>query len=238
MTNLSSPKVRALVIYDEPTGDKRSDQQLCKAFTGQDVDTVWAKARAWAARGLSPDAEFQIFVLPDDDITGSSRLSGLPKEKREHPLFRQGYNLGYSHRAHEEALSEFRQSGGGPVRDASAATFDVTAGQLLGRLVPGVRVVRDLIELTDDTCTTETPCCGRRITLSIPGEGETLPAVCCRCRVTYQVAVVQEDPDGYSDDEPPYVAVFVAEHLDVAAAKHRAGKWEAISCHSSDRKPL
>jgi hypothetical protein len=145
---------------------------------------------------LSPDAESQIFLLPDDDITGSSRLSGLPRGKREHPLFRQGYNLGYSHRAHEEALSEFRQSGGGPVRDASTATSDVTAGRLLGRLVPGVRVVRDLIELTDDTCTTETPCCGWRITLSIPGEGETLSAVFCRCRVTYQVAVARKIPTG------------------------------------------
>lgn len=228
MTELDSPKVRALVIYDDPTGGKQQDRQLCKAFISQDVETVRGNAQAWAVRELSPDTEFQIFVLPDDDITDSFMLSGLPETKRKHPLFRQGYNLGYSHRIHEEALGEFRQSAGRPVRDGSTATFDVTAGQLLGRLVPGIRVVRDLIELTDDTCTTETPCCGRRITLSIPGEGETLPAVCCRCRVTYQVAVVQEDPDGYSDDEPPYVAVFVAEHLDVAAAKHRKGKWEPM----------
>jgi hypothetical protein len=76
--------------------------------------------------------------------------------------------------------------------------------------------------------TTEVPCCGRRITIPAPGNGETSPAACCRCRVLYTAAVAEEERDGYSD-EPPKVAVFVVEHVNVAVAQHRAGKWERSS---------
>lgn len=160
---------------------------------------------------------------------GPPNLSDLPEAERSHPLFRRGYNLGYSHRAHKEALAELHQRGPlAPCGEAARvpATFDVTSGALLHRLTPGSRIARELISHTDKEISTETPCCGRRITLPTPDEHQIRPAMCCRCHLSYQVAVVQEEPDGYNDGEPPYVALFEVTHLDVAAAQHRTGKWE------------
>lgn len=158
-----------------------------------------------------------------------SALSELPKAEREHPLFRRGYNLGYSHRSREESLAELQQRGPQSLLDSAATateTFNVTSGGLLDHLAPGVRAARDLVEITEEKITTETPCCGRRITLQVPSEDHTRPAMCCHCRIIYQVVLIQEEPDGYNDSEPPHVAVFVVEHLSAAVAQHRTGRWE------------
>jgi hypothetical protein len=112
------------------------------------------------------------------------------------------------------------------------ATFDVTSGALLDRLAPGVRVVRDLTSHTEKDISTETPCCGRRITLPTPDEHQTRPAMCCRCHIAYQVSLVREEPDGYNDGEPPHVALFVVIHVAVATARHRTGKWELANKRS------
>ena len=155
------------------------------------------------------------------------RLSDLPRELRAHPLFRQGYNRGYSDRSHEEFLAE-RLSGSGlatAIPTGSPPSFDVTAGGLRHRLAPGVTVARDLSALTAEFLSTETPCCGRGITLAVPQPERTRQAICCRCRVLFAVCLIQEEPDGFGDD-PQHVAIFVVEQTDVAVALHRAGRWE------------
>lgn len=156
-----------------------------------------------------------------------ARLSDLPPALRTHPFFREGYNRGYSDRARDESLTE-RPTGGNlsVTRTAnSSPIFDVTAGGLRHRLAPGLRAMRDISVLTAEHFITETPCCGRRITLAVPGRDETLTAVCCHCRVLFAVALIQEECDGF-DDEPSRVAMFVVEQLDIAVARHRAGRWE------------
>jgi hypothetical protein len=170
---------------------------------------------------------------------GPPNLSDLSEAERSHPLFRRGYNLGYSHRAHQEAVIELHQRGPQAPRGEAArvpATFDVTSGALLNRLEPGSQIARDLTSHTVKEISTETPCCGRHITLPTPGEHEMRSAMCCRCHLIYQVALVQEEPDGYNDCEPPYVALFVVTHLDVAAAQHRTGKWEPTN--NRIRRPI
>lgn len=163
------------------------------------------------------------FGSPDQPI-----FSDMSQADRSHPLFRRGYNLGYSDRAHEEALDELEKHGPRSARrnHVPTASFGVTAGDLLDRLEPGVRVLRELKKMTAAKITTETPCCGRRITLTMPDETETRPTMCCRCRITYSAGLIQEEPDGYTDDDPTYVAVFTVERTGVAAAAHRAGTWE------------
>jgi hypothetical protein len=171
---------------------------------------------------------------------GRLRLSELPEAERSHPLFRRGYNLGYAHRVHEEELTDLQQRGPRPPGGKAATapvTFDVTSGMLLNRLAPGVGVARDLTSHTDKDISTETPCCGRRITLPTPDEHQSRPAMCCRCRVTYQVSLVREEPDGYNDGEPPSVALFAVTHVGVAAARHRAGKWEPRSIIRGRNQP-
>lgn len=155
------------------------------------------------------------------------KLSELSPTLRAHPLFRQGYNRGYSDRADEEFQAETPISGNLSVDSTvnSSPIFDVTAGGLRHRLAPGVRAMRDLRTLTGEHFSTETPCCGRTITLAIPGLDETLPAVCCHCRVLFTVGLIEEERDGFAD-ESPLVALFVAEQLDIAVAQHRAGRWE------------
>jgi hypothetical protein len=165
--------------------------------------------------------------LPADP--SSTLLSDLPPSIRANPLFRQGYNRGYSDRAHAESWTDRR------TREALSATraanrspiFDVTAGGLRHRLAPGLRAMRDLSILTTQSFTTETPCCGRRITLDIPQLGETLPGFCCHCRALFAVGLMQEERDGFSD-EPLHVVMFMVEQTDVAIANHRAGKWERV----------
>jgi hypothetical protein len=159
--------------------------------------------------------------------SGVARLSDLPSSLRSHPFFRQGYNRGYSDRAHEEFLAN-----GPGYENRSVATamtsppiFDVTAGGLRHRLAPGVRAMRDVSKLTAESFVTETPCCGRRITLAVPGIDETLTAACCHCRVLFTVGLTQEEPDGFGDDSPQ-VAVFVVEQLGIGVAHHRTGRWE------------
>lgn len=166
---------------------------------------------------LGSDAEF-------------SRLSDLPPALRSHPFFRRGYNRGYSDRAREELLAD-RPVGtdmSSPMLMSQSATYDVTAGGLRHRLAPGVRAARDLSALTAEFLITDTPCCGRAVTLAIPVPGETRPAVCCHCRVLFAVGLIQEEPDGFGS-EPPHVAIFVVEQMDVAVALHRAGRWERHS---------
>ncbi|WP_329242794.1 hypothetical protein OG417_44745 [Actinoallomurus sp. NBC_01490] len=162
--------------------------------------------------------------------TEHPNLSDLPEAERSHPLFRKGYNLGYAHRALEDAPAELQQhrSQWAPAETATApATFDVTSGGLLDRLAPGVRALRDLLNHTDKHITTETPCCGRRITLPAPNEQQERAAMCCRCHITYRVSLIWEEPDGYNDGQAPPVALFVVVDVDVAPAQHRTGKWES-----------
>jgi hypothetical protein len=85
--------------------------------------------------------------------------------------------------------------------------------------------MRDISTLTAERFITETPCCGRRMTLATPRLDETLTAVCCHCQVLFSVGLVQEELDGFGD-EPSHVAMFVVEQLDIAVAQHRAGRWE------------
>jgi hypothetical protein len=92
--------------------------------------------------------------------------------------------------------------------------------------------MRDISTLTAESFTTETPCCGRRITLAIPQPDETTPGVCCRCRTLFAVGLVQEEQDGFGD-EPSHVAMFMVKQLDVAIAQHRVGKWEAAPARLS-----
>jgi hypothetical protein len=178
-------------------------------------------------------------VVTTDDtplsVPDSPSLSDLTDAERMHPLFRRGYALGYAHRAHEESFAEWDQRDPRPLRSSRTTPprgYGVTSGGLLGRLAPGVRVERDLLAVTDKDFTTETPCCGRGITLLIPDDDQTRPAACCRCRISYQVDLIQEEPDGYSDEPPPHIAVFVVEHLDVAMARHRVGTWEPTTRHT------
>jgi hypothetical protein len=161
---------------------------------------------------------------------GFSRLSDLSPEVRGHPLFRQGYNHGYSDRAREEHLARSPVGTGtaSPVLTRQSSIYDVTAGGLRHRLAPGARAIRDLSSLTTEFLVTDTPCCGRHVALAIPGPDETRPAVCCRCRVLFAVGLIQEEPDGFGG-ESPHVAIFVVEQMDVAVALHRAGRWERHS---------
>jgi hypothetical protein len=46
-------------------------------------------------------------TYPEDD----TKLSHLPEHVRNHPLFRQGHDLGYSNRAHDQHLAEMEQNG-------------------------------------------------------------------------------------------------------------------------------
>ena len=165
---------------------------------------------------------------PESPVEPSvARLSDLPLSLRSHPFFRRGYSRGYSDRAYEEFLARRPSDENRPaVRTAdSPPIFDVTAGGLRHRLAPGVRAMRDLSTVTAERFITETPCCGRHITLAIPGLDETLTAVCCHCRVLFAVGLMQEESDGFGD-EPPHVAIFVVEQLDIAVAQHRTGRWE------------
>lgn len=91
--------------------------------------------------------------------------------------------------------------------------------------------MRDLSALTNEFLTTDTPCCGRRVTLAIPGPDETRSAVCCHCRVLFTVGLIQEEPDGFGG-ESPHVAIFAVKQMDVAVAMHRAGRWERQSGYS------
>lgn len=146
---------------------------------------------------------------------------------RAHPLFRQGYNRGYSDRAHEEYMAGLPPEPD-PMPGATAAPpplFDVTVGGLQHRLAPQMRAARDLSSITAERFSTETPCCGRRITLPIPVQDQARPAVCCHCRALFTVALAQEEADGFGG-EPPHIAIFVVEQAGVAVAQHRAGKWE------------
>ena len=159
----------------------------------------------------------------DDD----ARLLHLPERVRRHPLFRQGYALGYGDRARDEHLAGTGQGGprlprGDPPEPPPS--YGVDAGGLRDRLVPGARVIRELSAVGERECVTEVPCCGRPVTIPVP-DGEASPAVCCRCGVIYAAAVAEEEPDGYND-EPLKVAVFVVEHVKAAPARHRAGRWE------------
>jgi hypothetical protein len=175
------------------------------------------------------------------------RILDLPQDEREHPLFRKGYNMGTAHaiqaaREQERAAAKELDP---PAIGPPPASFGVAGGGLLDQFVPGVRVERDLNNLTAHTqgaATTQTPCCGRQISLPVPkdqdsnpdgcpglgrdGDEQGVPAVCCRCRVFYTVCLVQEQPDGYSDDEPPNMAVFVVERTGLAIAQDRTGSWE------------
>jgi hypothetical protein len=157
-----------------------------------------------------------------------STWSELTKSERAHPLFRRGYNLGYSDRAHREFLAELDRRGLRSAQDSSTVApprYGVTDLMLRDRLTPGVRVYRDLAAMTEHQFTTETPCCGRQITVQRPPQDQDCLSVCCRCRFSYRVELVEEELDGFSDD-PTHVAVFTVEHVDVAVARHRAGKWE------------
>jgi hypothetical protein len=62
---------------------------------------------------------------------------------------------------------------------------------------------------------------------------ESTHAVCCRCHISYDVELVQEEQDGYTDDEPPHVAIFTTRNLDVAVARHRTSPWEPKRPRSS-----
>jgi hypothetical protein len=160
-----------------------------------------------------------------EDVT---QLLGLPEHVRTHPLLRQGYNIGASHRAHgphppEEGTRTPRGGSSGPT-----PFYGVTANGLRDRLVKGARIVRELSAASERDATTETPCCGWRITIPAPEDHEgSGPAFCCKCGALYSAAAAEEALDGYSD-EPPKVAVFAVEHVNVAVA-HRGGKWERRS---------
>lgn len=138
--------------------------------------------------------------------------------------------------AHEEELSQIaqpQQRSTPSSQPPSPRAFGVDSGALLEHLHPGVRVFRDLTAMTEQTITTQTPCCRRQITLPIPRDDESTPAVCCRCNVSYNVELIQEEPDGYTDDEPPHVAIFTTHHLDLAVARHRTSPWEPKRPRSS-----
>ena len=164
-----------------------------------------------------------------------ARLSHLPEHVRNHPLFRQGYDLGYSDRAHDEHLAEIRHSG---LRHGDAPqpprSYGVDTGGLRGRLIAGARVLRELSVVSEREFITEVPCCGRRITIPVLDDDQTSPAACCHCRVLYAAALAEEEPDGYHD-EPSKVAVFIVEHANLAAARHRAGRWELPRCPQRSR---
>ena len=180
--------------------------------------------------GTEPGCREGLGTEPPEPGTEQSfaLLSDLSPGLRSHPLFRQGYNRGYSDRAYEELLSE-RMTGASPaappVTANTPAIFDVTAGGLRHRLAPGVRAMRDLGMLTAERLSTETPCCGRRITLASPEPDQTRTAMCCHCGILFAVSLAQEEPDGFGG-QSPHVAVFAVEQLDVAIAQHRAGRWE------------
>ena len=163
-----------------------------------------------------------------EDVT---QLLDLPEHVRTHPLFRQGYNIGASHRAHGQHLPESDQgtrtvrAGGSP---APAPFYGIAASGLRDRLGKGVRIVRELSAESEHDVTTETPCCGRRITIPASEDDGDSPAFCCKCGILYAAVVAVEELDGYSD-EPPKVALFVVEHVNVAVAQHRVGKWERRS---------
>lgn len=164
----------------------------------------------------------------------SSELRNVPEEDRQHPLFRRGYSMGYSHRAREESLAKLEQYGPRILRDGHTDThtpryYGIGGRGLLDSLEPGVRIDRELLAMTEQDVITETPCCARQITVPIPEDDQTRPAVCCRCGVFYQMHLRQEEPDGFSDDPPPYLAVFSVEHLNVASARHRAGRAEKMA---------
>lgn len=151
-----------------------------------------------------------------------ARLSDLRAEVRENPLFRRGYNHGYSDRVRDERRSQWDEERRRPAGvKAATRSYGVTAGDLRGCLSPGDTVTRD-VGRHDDTYTAGTPCCGRQVT--VPAS-EDATVVCCRCRITATVTLAAEDPDGYSD-EPVYVAVFTITSTTVVIARHRAGKWE------------
>lgn len=153
-------------------------------------------------------------------------LASLPAAVRAHPLFRQGYNLGYAHRAREETPPGAAGSDPAPPGPATPpAVFNVTAGGLRHRLAPGIQALRDIATLASGHLRTETPCCGRPITLPAPGPDQARPAACCHCRVLYEVGLTQEEPDGFGG-EPPHLAVFTVQQVDLAIASHRTGKWE------------
>lgn len=157
----------------------------------------------------------------------AARLSRLPVHIRNHPLFRQGYDLGYSDRSQDEHLAEIEQSGLRLLRDRmpeSSPSYGVGAGGLRDRLVAGASAVRELSAVTEREVATEVPCCGRRITVPVLAD-EASAAACCRCGALYTVTVAEEEPDGY-DDESLKVAVFVVEHVNAATAQHRTGRWE------------
>ena len=159
---------------------------------------------------------------PADD----ARPSHLPERVRGNPLFRRGYALGYRDRAHEEHLADVQGGrrlfrGGSP---ESPAAYGVCDGGLRDRLVPGTRVIREVLASAGRERMTEVPCCGRRVTILVLDE-EPGPAACCRCGVTYAAEVTGEEPDGYGG-EPLEVAVFTVERVRVAIARHRAGRWE------------
>lgn len=230
MTRYEAITAYAVVIYHP----RNRDDDCCSAvFAGNDPAVVRSAAHAWAARELPADTAFQIAVLPHDQPStlgiDPPRLSDVNIADRRHPLFRRGFNLGYFCRIDEEKLSrtpEPKRLSTSTTPPPSPRTFGVDSGPLLAHLAPGVRAVRDVIVMTEKAITARTPCCLRQITLPIPGEDESCPAVCCRCRVSYDVEIIQEEPDGYTDDEPPYVAIFTTDHLDVAVARHRASPWE------------
>jgi hypothetical protein len=106
---------------------------------------------------------------------------------------------------------------------ASRETYGFGTAGLAGRLEPGDRILRELTAVSDEEGTTEMPCCGRLVTL--PLAGEPGPAACCRCQVLYEAVVVNEEPDGWSD-EPLRIAVFTVASTALAVAQHRKGKWE------------
>jgi hypothetical protein len=162
--------------------------------------------------------------FPEDD----TKLSHLPEPVRNHPLFRQGYDPGYSNQPHDKHLAEIEQNRLRVLRGGSPALppfYGVDTSGLRGRLVAGARVMRELSAVSEREFRTEVPCCGRGITIPAPEDDETSPAACCHCRVLYAAAVAEKELGGYNDEHPKF-AVFVVQHVSVLAAPHRAGKWE------------
>ena len=106
-----------------------------------------------------------------------------------------------------------------------APFYGVAASGLRDRLAKGARIVRELSAASERGVTTEAPCCGRRITIPASEDDGDSPAFCCKCGILYAAVVAVEELDG-SSDEPPEGRVFVVEHVNVAVAQHRAGKWE------------
>jgi hypothetical protein len=159
------------------------------------------------------------------EMRNAARLSRLP-ERPNHPLFRPGYDLGYSDRAQDQHLAEIEQNGLRLLRDrppAASPSYGADAFGLRDHLTAGASVVRELPAVTGREVVTEVPCCGRRITIPVL-DGEARAAACYRCGVLYTVTLAEEEPDGYND-ELPKVAVFVVEHVNAATAQHRAGRW-------------